>query len=143
MKFEVIAKCGHVGKNHYILRTFAVEAASASEAAAITRRMPRVKHDHKDAIRSVAVIGDARFLEIMEMQRSDPYFRCHSIQEQRAFCLELELLPEQHRANCSSKREQMSRKDFYIGKKKIRNPKKVFDGRPDYEPHYGSRRYGG
>ena len=126
MKYEVIAKCGHVGRNNYVLKSFAVEAGSAAEAAAVARSFPRVKHHHKDAIRDVMEIDDARYLEILEMHRSDPYFRCHSIQEQRALCPEMELLPELHETYHSAMREQKNRKDYYIGKEKIRNPKKVF-----------------
>ncbi len=126
MKYEVIAKCGHVGRNNYVLKSFAVEAGSAAEAAAVARSLPRVKHHHKDAIRDVMEIDDARYLDILEMHRSDPYFRCHSIQEQRALCPEMELLPELHETYHSAMREQKNRKDYYIGKEKIRNPKKVF-----------------
>lgn len=126
MKYEVIAKCGHVGRNNYVLKSFAVEAGSAAEAAAVARSLPRVKHHQKDAIREVMEIDDARYLEILKMHRRDPYFRCHSIQEQREHCPEMDLLPELRQTYCSAMREQKNRKDYYIGKEKIRNPKKVF-----------------
>lgn len=126
MKYEVIAKCGHVGRNNYVLKSFAVEAESAVEAAAVARSLPRVKHHHKDAIRSVCEIDDARYYEIIEMQRYDPYFHCSCVQEQRALCTDLEILPEIRRERIPTIQERTSRKDYYIGKEKIRNPKKVF-----------------
>ena len=81
--FEVIAKCGHVGRNKYIPIKFAVEAESGKDAAAIVRRFPRVKHDHKDAILSVAKIDYARYLEINAINDNNPYLKCGSKHEQR------------------------------------------------------------
>ena len=85
-KFEVCAKCGHVGRNYFIEKVFAVEAVNRKEAAAKVRCFPRVKHDHKDAIRYVKSIDDSRFNEILEHNRYDPYFFCRNIQEQRKNC---------------------------------------------------------
>ena len=56
MFFEVQAKCGHVGRNHYIIKNFYVETTSAKRAAYLIRKAPRVKHHHKDAILSVREI---------------------------------------------------------------------------------------
>ena len=84
--YKVVAKCGHVGRNKYILRNFYVRALDGKEAAEIARRMPRVKHDHKDAIRSVDEIDLETYrLGLMEV-RSDPYRQCTSVQEQRRRC---------------------------------------------------------
>ena len=47
--FEVIAKCGHVGKKKYYLGTFYEIAESGKEAAMIVRGRGRVKHNKKDA----------------------------------------------------------------------------------------------
>ena len=60
MLFEVQAKCGHVGKNMYTLKTFAVNTSSRAEAAALVRNLPRVKHHHRDAILRVAEIDRKR-----------------------------------------------------------------------------------
>ena len=81
--FEVIAKCGHVGRNKYIPIKFAVEAESGKDAAAMVRRFPRVKHDHKDAILSVAKIDSTRYLEINAINDNNPYLKCKSKYEQR------------------------------------------------------------
>lgn len=80
--YEVIAKCGHVGKKHYVPVKFAVVAESGKEAAKKVRQFPRVKHDHKDAILDVRCITIEEFLEIKEINDNDPYLKCHSIQEQ-------------------------------------------------------------
>ena len=61
--FEVIAKCGHVGRNKYIPIKFAVEAESGKDAAAMVRRFPRVKHNHKDAILDCKEIFYEEYLE--------------------------------------------------------------------------------
>ena len=80
--YEVIAKCGHVGKKHYVPIKFAVIAKDGKEAAKMVRQFPRVKHNHKDAILSVNKIDYERYLEIVEMNKNDPYLKCHSRQEQ-------------------------------------------------------------
>lgn len=71
--YEVIAKCGHVGKKHYVPVKFAVIAEDGKEAAKMVRDFPRVKHDHKDAILNVSKIDCERFQEIVEMNGNDPY----------------------------------------------------------------------
>ena len=80
--YEVIAKCGHVGRKNYIPVKFAVVAESGKEAAKKVRQFPRVKHDHKDAILDVRCITLEEFLEIKEINENDPYLKCHSRQEQ-------------------------------------------------------------
>ena len=80
--YEVIAKCGHVGKKHYVPVKFAVIAENGKEAAKMVRGFPRVKHNHKDAILKVSKISYERFEELAEINRNDPYLKCHSRQEQ-------------------------------------------------------------
>ena len=80
--YEVIAKCGHVGRKNYIPVKFAVIAESGKEAAKKVRQFPRVKHDHKDAILNVRCITLEEFLKIKESNDNDPYLKCHSRQEQ-------------------------------------------------------------
>ena len=80
--YEVIAKCGHVGRKNYIPVKFAVVAESGKEAAKKVRQFPRVKHNHKDAILNVRCITLEEFLEIKESNDNDPYLKCHSRQEQ-------------------------------------------------------------
>lgn len=80
--YEVIAKCGHVGKKHYVPVKFAVVAEDGKEAAKMVRQFARVKHNHKDAILNVNKIDYERYLEIVEINNNDPYLKCHSRQEQ-------------------------------------------------------------
>ena len=87
MKYwKVLAKCGHVRKNKYILKTFYIKADSGSDAADLVRQMPRVKHDQKDAIRSVTEIDEEEYLAGIKQNKEDPYFSCRNIQEQRRLC---------------------------------------------------------
>lgn len=81
--FKVVAKCGHVGKHHYIVKDFYIRANNGKEAAFKVRYLPRVKHNKKDAILSVKAITKAEYLEGKELQAKDLYFSVHSISEQR------------------------------------------------------------
>ena len=121
--YEVCAKCGHVGRKYYIDKVFAVKAESAKEAAAIARQIPRVKHDHKDAIRYVKKIDEVRFFEIIRENEADPYLHCKNRQEQDLTC-ELELQIE--------KEEVYNIKEFkvrptYYKKQLIRNPRRYMN----------------
>lgn len=84
--YEVIAKCGHVGRKFYIPIKFAVCTINGKEAARQVRLFPRVKHNHKDAILSVKKINYSIYLEINKSNNEDPYLKCHSKQEQKRKC---------------------------------------------------------
>ena len=84
--YMVVAKCGHVGRGKCIFITFATMAKSAKEAAERARGFKRVKHGHKDAIRSVREIGFEEFVAIRAENDADPYLHCKNVQEQR--CIE-------------------------------------------------------
>jgi hypothetical protein len=72
--YKVLAKCGHVGgRRFYIPIEFFVAANSAKQAAEITRNIPRVKHDQKDAILWVECISYDEYLEGREKLNNDPY----------------------------------------------------------------------
>ncbi|MCQ2386140.1 MAG: hypothetical protein MJ078_05660 [Clostridia bacterium] len=81
--FEVIAKCGHVGKNKCIFITFACAAEDGKEAAAKVRLYKRVKHNHKDAIRDVQEITFEEYMKLRSENDADPYLHCKNPQEQR------------------------------------------------------------
>lgn len=127
MMYEVIAKCGHVGRNQYVLKTIPVIATSGVEAAAMIRELPRVKHDHPDAIREVRIIDAPRYWELTKVYQDDPYFKCRSIQEQRALCGDMELYDEIK--DCAPNREtdNQSKKSVFRGKQRIRNPKRYIN----------------
>ena len=125
--FEVCAKCGHVGRNNYVEKVFAVVAKDAKTAAKITRQLPRVKHHQKDAIRYVNEIDADRYWEIRNRNEEDPYFKCGSIQDQRRMCADITILPEPKAVEYGrGSYEESLRKRFYDGKKAIRNPKKYY-----------------
>ena len=122
--YIVTAKCGHVGKGRYIPIPFAIRARSAAEAASIARRMPRVKHHHKDAIKNVQEIDKNRYIAIIKENQQDPYFHCHSIQEQRSY-MEKDIYMEERllAKTRESKRESDGAKKVFDGKQLIRKPK--------------------
>ncbi|MCH5157808.1 MAG: hypothetical protein J1F33_01300 [Clostridiales bacterium] len=109
--YEVQAKCGHVGRGRFFRGTFYVRAYTGSEAAAIVRQMPRVKHDHKDAILSVRQIDKEEYDAGRIERRQNMYYSCVNIQQQRE-CLdqieeyiEDEIRPEKNRGEMDKKRQ--------------------------------------
>ena len=88
--YAVTAKCGHVGRGYYILIEFGVGAKDAKEAARIARSIPRVKHDHKDAIRKVREISREEYLKIQYRNYNDPYLKAHNKQDQETYCKKFE-----------------------------------------------------
>lgn len=121
--FEVEAKCGHVGKNCFTLKIFAVKAECGKEAAMIVRNMPRVKHHHKDAIRYVHEISISRFQELCRINSDDPYFLCKNIQEHRQYVKECDVFMEESK---NKKEKEEVKKPVYVGKELLRNPKRCF-----------------
>ena len=119
--YEVTAKCGHVGRGYYIPIGFAVRAETASEAATVTRTMPRVKHDHKDAILSVREVDVFEYDDLQEVNRYDPYLQCRSRREQMMeYDAIYNRLVEERRSSVWCEKE-ISEKAVYDGKKRIRN----------------------
>ena len=83
MYYKVRAKCGHVGRNHYIEKQFYVEASSGKEAAFKVRYLPRVKHHHKDAIRCVEKVSCEEYCMGIENNMTDSYFKVTNSSKQR------------------------------------------------------------
>ena len=88
--FAVEAKCGHVRRMNCIIIKFPIIAESRKDAAKIARKMPRVKHNHKDAILSVKQISKDEYLSLKKINSSDCYLRCESKQDQKFYCKNLE-----------------------------------------------------
>ena len=87
--FEVQTKCGHVGgRSKYIIKSHYIVAESRKEAALKARYLPRVKHDHKDAILSAVEITAEEYAIGNHNNSLDPYFTCTSYQEQCLFLSE-------------------------------------------------------
>lgn len=127
MTYEVEAKCGHVGKRFYLIKFIPVIADSKKEAARLVRSMPRVKHNHPDAIRGVREIDHETFLKRLAEHNADPYFHCRSRQEQQQKCPNLILFPEpryQESEEPETSEESYSRLPLCRGKMRIRNPRK-------------------
>lgn len=80
--YLVLCKCGHVGRQYYMPIWFPIIADDGRQAAAIAREIPRVKHDHKDAILCCVKTDYDGFLEQIEINNNDPYLMCRSKHEQ-------------------------------------------------------------
>lgn len=109
--FAVQTKCGHVGRNYYIPITFAVVAESKKEAARIGRLIPRVKHNHKDAIIDVREIDHDEYVIIRTENSTNEYLKCNSIQEQNRNCTNLYSLKEEDGYNIKKIYSKESRKE--------------------------------
>lgn len=83
--YEVVAKCGHVGKGWFYRGFFYEKAEDGREAAMIVRGRGRVKHNHKDAILSVKEIAEEEYWEGVERKKHEKYFLCENLQEQRMY----------------------------------------------------------
>lgn len=83
--YKVLAKCGHVGRNKYIIKWFYVKAVNAKDAAMQVKYIPRVKHHHKDAIRQVIEIDFNKYIEGLKLMLCDDYFRIHNSSEQKIY----------------------------------------------------------
>ena len=124
--FEVCVKCGHVGNNKYIDKVVPIVAVDAKAAAVIARAMPRVKHDHKDAVRYIYEINIEQYEELKKIYDQDAYFHCKNIQESKqnnVYYLD-EVKQEE---DFFEEKKEWPQKPVYDGKKKIRNPKKYFN----------------
>ena len=94
--------------------------------------MPRVKHDHQDAILNVFKIDQKRYFELLEINDRDPYLHCTCIQDQNAIDLSGRLMDEDRSNHCVSRKEE-NKKSFYRNKQKIRNQKKYMTRYYDFE----------
>lgn len=81
--FKVTAKCGHVGRSHYVPISFPVAASCGKEAAAIARWYPRVKHHHSDAIINCEEIDREQYCILLKANTLDPYLQCKCKRDQR------------------------------------------------------------
>lgn len=87
--YEVKAKCGHVGKNNYIIKSFYVYAYNGKDAASRVRSIPRVKHDQKDAIRFVKEITREEYDTGIERNHNDSYFTVDNKKDQSILCVDI------------------------------------------------------
>lgn len=129
--YSIQVKCGHVGKKFYVPMTFAIIAESAKEAARIAREMPRVKHDHKDAIQSVLEISREEYIALRQQNDADPYLHCRNVQEQRMIETIYDRLVEEDQEEREQYGKEKAEARYYLGKKPIRNVKSFLKSQPD------------
>lgn len=91
-KFYIVdAVCGHVGRGNYVIKSFAVEAEDAKDAAVRSRIIPRVKHHYKYAIQNVREVSLEDFVIQKLKNEFDPYFKVTSRADQKKYCRDLEV----------------------------------------------------
>lgn len=115
--YRVEAKCGHVRKSHYIIKSFYVKADSGKEAAAKVRMFPRVKHNWKDAINTVCKISQEEYVYGCVEVNNDLYFKVTNSTEQR-FC-QCVAYDEVYERVMPEKRLRENKTFYYIKMKKI------------------------
>ncbi len=87
--YIITAKCGHVGSGKFIRKNLTLIAANRKDAAAIGRKLPRVKHDWSDAIEDVREVSMEEYFKQRIKNYADPYFSVGNIQEQRLYCSDI------------------------------------------------------
>ena len=134
--FKVVCKCGHVGRRGYVPIQFPIRAESAKKAAAIARQIPRVKHNHKDAILDVCEIDYELYITMLKLNENNKYLRCSSKQEQKRLCdLENLIVEELHNKTIEYDTEKRKEKVKYK-LKKMKEIKKSYEKEDDYEYCY-------
>jgi len=130
MLYAVTAKCGHTGfgTGYFMPITFAVNADTARAAAMLARELPRVKHNHTDAIISVRAVQTNEFRTIRDKNKLDPFLYVKSIQEQRRIIPYEEIYCRIQREKVAPvttrKIKSCDRYNYFSGKARIRNPHK-------------------
>ena len=119
--FIVEAKCGHVGRSNCIIISFPIIAETKKEAAQKARFIPRVKHDHKDAILSVVEVSKEEYWKQVEANNTDPYLLCQSRSEQDSYDLSDRVIKDDYYDDIVKK---TSTEACDMDKKKVRNPKR-------------------
>ena len=76
--YLVKTKCGHVGSNKYIEKTFAICSDTKSNAAKFAKRLPRVKKHLKDAIISVKEVDYIEYINQIEENKIDVYLNAYT-----------------------------------------------------------------
>ena len=84
--FIVATKCGHVGRNKFVMVDFAIKAETAKEAASVAKKLPRVKKHWRDVISKVREVSQDGFYEQILENSKDNYLKSKCIQDQRTMC---------------------------------------------------------
>ena len=124
--YEVIAKCGHVGRDKYVEQSFYVRASTRKEAASKIKNIGRVKKHHKDRIIDVTMIDYYEYRRGFDRNNKDPYLTCHSVQEQRDHLSEIAYKIKSEPVKQSYAKSESSRKDIFCNNRKLKNPRKYY-----------------
>ena len=84
--YIVSTKCGHVGRNKFVMVDFAIKAETAKEAASVAKKLPRVKKHWRDVISKVREVSQDGFYEQILENSKDNYLKSKCIQDQRTMC---------------------------------------------------------
>lgn len=115
--YKVVAKCGHVGRGRYIVKSFYVVANDGKEAAAKVRWLPRVKHHWKNAIEAVCEIDKQDYIDGKLAYWNDKYFQAKNSSQQRLLqCVVLDEICEQESKDYKRKDKNMG---YYVAMEKI------------------------
>lgn len=115
MYYKVEVKCGHVGRNNYILELLFIKAMSRADAAKIAKNTPRVKHHHKDVVRSVIQIEFEEYIIGLKSMDEDMYFKINNSTDQRLYnCVKPEEIhKEEQKIKYKNKRNGQRLKNMY------------------------------
>lgn len=139
--FKVTCKCGHVGIKHFVRISFPIIATTGKGAADIARYIPRVKHDHKDAILDCKEISFEQYKELQQINQNDPYLHCENKQEQQMiedFSERLEIEPRFIKEIKKSRRESV---EYRIKKQAIKEKEKWWLWEEEEDLIYGQLAY--
>ena len=115
--FKVVAKCGHLGKKKYVPITFAVKARDGKEAAEKARWIPRVKHQHQDAILDCEKITYEEFVEINKKNNEDGYLQCKNVQQQNLIDMSDRVFDDPHYYETQNKIRHIKTADDILKRK--------------------------
>lgn len=127
--FEVIAKCGHVGRSYYYEGHFYVVAESRKEAAMQVKIAPRVKKHHEDVILNVIKIDNTAYEKGVIREEKNPYKNCNNKQDQQIVwdLIEPYIKPETEKQIIYRKRKvDYSEKSNLKSRNGIRNERKYY-----------------
>lgn len=121
--YLVTTKCGHVGKRHYIEITFPIKAETGRDAARIAREIPRVKHNHWDAIINCRKVNEGAYYKQKKINNKDPYLQIKSKREQNKIqdLIESRLVVDNHQEELIVQNKKSSKPNLKFQMKKYKD----------------------
>lgn len=115
-----LCRGGHVGIHNYIPIKLAIIASSAKEASEKAKTKPRVKKNRKGSVIETKEVSYTEFINQYNSNNDNPYFKCHSTQDQRLFCnLDSELVHDEYYDEVDYNLNKDSRFDRIKRKKRL------------------------